>query len=340
MTRYLLTLYQPDGNPSPDESTSTGSAASCGALNEEMRAAGAWVFAGGLHAAETATVVRHPTATSAAHRRSVRRGQGARRRLHGSWRPTTSTPRCAGRQARSRATGCRSRCGRSRTTGLVRARPDVERVFREEYGRAVAVLVRVFGDIDVAEEAVQDAFAEARAQLAGDRRAAEPRRLDHHDRAPPRDRPAPPRGRARGPARAGRAAAGARATPAEEGAVRGRPAAADLHLLPSGARARRAGRADAAAAGRAHDRGDRPRVPGAGADDGAAARAREGQDPRRAASRTACPTRPSCPAGCAPCSPWSTSMFNEGYTASAGDGAGRARTCAPRRSGSAGCSRS
>ncbi|MCX4821843.1 RNA polymerase sigma factor [Streptomyces sp. NBC_01142] len=36
-----------------------------------------------------------------------------------------------------------------------------ERVFREEYGRAVAVLVRVFGDIDIAEEAVQDAFAEA-----------------------------------------------------------------------------------------------------------------------------------------------------------------------------------
>jgi RNA polymerase sigma-70 factor, ECF subfamily len=38
---------------------------------------------------------------------------------------------------------------------------DVERVFREEHGRAVAVLVRVFGDIDVAEDAVQDAFAEA-----------------------------------------------------------------------------------------------------------------------------------------------------------------------------------
>jgi RNA polymerase sigma-70 factor (ECF subfamily) len=34
----------------------------------------------------------------------------------------------------------------------------IERVFREEYGRAVAVLVRHFGDIDVAEEAVQDAF--------------------------------------------------------------------------------------------------------------------------------------------------------------------------------------
>jgi RNA polymerase sigma-70 factor (ECF subfamily) len=38
---------------------------------------------------------------------------------------------------------------------------DVEQVFREEYGRAVAVLVRVFGDIDIAEEAVQDAFTVA-----------------------------------------------------------------------------------------------------------------------------------------------------------------------------------
>jgi RNA polymerase sigma-70 factor (ECF subfamily) len=41
------------------------------------------------------------------------------------------------------------------------AASEIERVFREEYGRAVAVLVRVFGDIDVAEEAVQDAFTAA-----------------------------------------------------------------------------------------------------------------------------------------------------------------------------------
>jgi RNA polymerase sigma-70 factor (ECF subfamily) len=38
---------------------------------------------------------------------------------------------------------------------------EIERVFRQEYGRAVAILVRHFGDIDVAEEAVQDAFAAA-----------------------------------------------------------------------------------------------------------------------------------------------------------------------------------
>ncbi|MFD1932428.1 RNA polymerase sigma factor [Nonomuraea mangrovi] len=37
----------------------------------------------------------------------------------------------------------------------------IEDVFRQEYGRAVSVLVRSFGDIDLAEEAVQDAFAEA-----------------------------------------------------------------------------------------------------------------------------------------------------------------------------------
>ncbi|HEX7977521.1 MAG TPA: sigma-70 family RNA polymerase sigma factor [Gemmatimonadaceae bacterium] len=37
----------------------------------------------------------------------------------------------------------------------------MERAFREAYGRAVAVLVRVCGDIDTAEELVQDAFVEA-----------------------------------------------------------------------------------------------------------------------------------------------------------------------------------
>lgn len=37
----------------------------------------------------------------------------------------------------------------------------VERVFRAEYGRVVAILVRQLGDIDLAEEAVQEAFAVA-----------------------------------------------------------------------------------------------------------------------------------------------------------------------------------
>jgi RNA polymerase sigma-70 factor (ECF subfamily) len=38
---------------------------------------------------------------------------------------------------------------------------EIARVFRAEHGRAVAVLVRTFGDIDIAEDAVADAFAAA-----------------------------------------------------------------------------------------------------------------------------------------------------------------------------------
>ena len=57
-------------------------------------------------------------------------------------------------------------------SGSVAAHQDVteiERVFREAYGQAVATLVRMFGDITVAEDAVQDAFvvASERWQKAG-----------------------------------------------------------------------------------------------------------------------------------------------------------------------------
>jgi RNA polymerase sigma-70 factor, ECF subfamily len=50
--------------------------------------------------------------------------------------------------------------------GADHARPaasaaEIGIIFRAEYGRAVAVLVRVLGDIDLAEDAVQDAFAAA-----------------------------------------------------------------------------------------------------------------------------------------------------------------------------------
>ena len=37
----------------------------------------------------------------------------------------------------------------------------VDRLFRRESGRAVATLIRILGDIDLAEEAVQDAFVVA-----------------------------------------------------------------------------------------------------------------------------------------------------------------------------------
>jgi RNA polymerase sigma-70 factor, ECF subfamily len=46
--------------------------------------------------------------------------------------------------------------------------PDVERVFREEWGSAVAILTRVLGDLELAEDAVQDAFATAVERWARD----------------------------------------------------------------------------------------------------------------------------------------------------------------------------
>ena len=57
MTRYLLSVYQPDG-PVPEPEVLDKVMADLEVLNAEMRAAGAWVFAGGLHPASTATVVR------------------------------------------------------------------------------------------------------------------------------------------------------------------------------------------------------------------------------------------------------------------------------------------
>jgi RNA polymerase sigma-70 factor, ECF subfamily len=48
------------------------------------------------------------------------------------------------------------------------AAQEVERIFREHYGRAVAVLTRLLGDIGAAEEAVQDAFVAAVARWPAD----------------------------------------------------------------------------------------------------------------------------------------------------------------------------
>jgi hypothetical protein len=57
MKRYLLGIYQPDG-PAPPPEIMDGIARRLEALNRDLRAAGAWVFAGGLHPPSTATVVR------------------------------------------------------------------------------------------------------------------------------------------------------------------------------------------------------------------------------------------------------------------------------------------
>ena len=56
MTQYLLSIYQPDGDPPPPEMLGP-IMANLHALNEEMRAKGVWVFAASLHPPSTATVL-------------------------------------------------------------------------------------------------------------------------------------------------------------------------------------------------------------------------------------------------------------------------------------------
>jgi hypothetical protein len=57
MTKYLLSIYQPDGPP-PAADVLEPILRDLGDLNEEMQAAGIWVFAAGLHPPESATVVK------------------------------------------------------------------------------------------------------------------------------------------------------------------------------------------------------------------------------------------------------------------------------------------
>lgn len=57
MAQYLLSIYQPDGDaPAPEFLDPIMREVE--ALQAELRAAGSWVFSGGLHPSSAATVVR------------------------------------------------------------------------------------------------------------------------------------------------------------------------------------------------------------------------------------------------------------------------------------------
>jgi hypothetical protein len=57
MKQYLLSIYQPTGGEAPPELLEP-IMRELEVLNREMKEAGAWVFAGGLHPPSTATVAR------------------------------------------------------------------------------------------------------------------------------------------------------------------------------------------------------------------------------------------------------------------------------------------
>jgi hypothetical protein len=58
MRQYLLAVHMIEGEPRPPEDEIQRRYKAVDAFNAEVQSAGAWVFAGGLHPPETATVVR------------------------------------------------------------------------------------------------------------------------------------------------------------------------------------------------------------------------------------------------------------------------------------------
>jgi hypothetical protein len=58
MKQYMLSVYHEDGGPELSPEAMAASVRDVDALNQEMDAAGVWVFAGGLHNDSTASVLR------------------------------------------------------------------------------------------------------------------------------------------------------------------------------------------------------------------------------------------------------------------------------------------
>ena len=220
----MLSVHMVEGEPMPADGR--GDAADVRrrrrASTSEIREAGAWVFGGGLHPADTATAVKVADG-------EVLLTDGpfaeTKEQLGGFWIIEAADLDAALAWAAKATVACQGpvevrpfQDEPERSSMTDAATGTVERVFREESGRAVATLIRLFGDIDIAEEAVQDAFLVAAESWPADGRAAQPGRVDRDDRAQPRHRPLPARVVALRPLRAGRDSARA-----ERRGNRGRP---------------------------------------------------------------------------------------------------------------------
>ena len=242
------------------------------------------------------------------------------------------------RHAHPDAAGRRDDRGAS---GGARRLIDFDALYRDESRRVLATLIRLLGDFDLAEEALHEAFAAALEQWPRDGVPANPRAwlvsagrfkaIDGIRRRARFDRP-------RTTSRSGSQADDADpATSMATRTLRGRPPAPGLHLLPPGAGARRAGGAHAARGLRAHDRGDRERLPRA-----ARRRSRSAScapRPRSATPRIPyqVPARAELPAAARRRAARGLPGVQRGLCRLVAARRSRAPTCRPRRSGWAGC---
>ena len=284
----------------------------------------------GLHPSSKGARVAFTGSRPQGHRRPVRRDQGAARRLLGvagevarrggrvgqarpeprrRGRHRRDPPGVRGRRLRRRADARAARAGaaparsRPRRAGSAArcAATDVNRtidaVWRIESARLIAGLARMVRDVGVAEDLAQEALVAALEQWPESGVPDNPGAWLMATAQAPRDRPPAPRRRARAQDAASsareierRGEPSARPRGRDRRPVRRRPPAPDLHHLPPGAVHGRTGRAHAAAARRAHDDGDRPRLPGLRGDRRAAHRARQAHARRRRACRSRCPS--------------------------------------------------
>ena len=161
----------------------------------------------------------------------------------------------------------------------------LEQVFREEWGRVLASLVGFLGDIELAEDAAQEAFATAAERWPRDGSPGQPDGLADHDRSQSRDRPHPARADTGGEDRAAEARAARRHRRKEAMDETATFPDERLELIftcchPALALDAQVG-THAAHARRPLDRGDRTRLPRPVRDDEQAPDTRQAQDPRR-----------------------------------------------------------
>ena len=191
MTQYMLSVHSTEEDHEMDfddpEHAGAGSRPPApSTTRSSSRASGC--SAAASRRAVTATVVDAHGGETIADRRPLRSRPRSTSAASGSSRSPTSTPPSSWPSEASVACDGAVEVRRSRPSP--RPEPplacaiarDLERVFREEHGRVVATLIRLFGDIDVAEEAVQEAFLVAAQRWPETGRAAQPGGLDHHHR--------------------------------------------------------------------------------------------------------------------------------------------------------------